>query len=96
VQKPKLDFGLGFTAKIRDAKIALASGDLSGEKVNVGFVPIINFGSFGVRLRNSESFSKVMRWPHHRQGGGCTGCCNLQVFRPAWSKGRLSYSGRRR
>ncbi len=43
VQKPKLDFGLGFTAKIRDAKIALASGDLSGEKVNVGFVPIINF-----------------------------------------------------
>jgi hypothetical protein len=43
VRKPKLDFGLGFTAKIRDARIALASGDIKGEKVNVGFVPIINF-----------------------------------------------------
>ena len=43
VQKPKLDFGLGFTAKIRDAKIDLTSGQLYGEKVNVGFVPIINF-----------------------------------------------------
>jgi hypothetical protein len=43
IQKPKLDFGLGFTAKIRDAKIALASGELYGEKINVGFVPIINF-----------------------------------------------------
>jgi hypothetical protein len=43
VQKPKLDFGLGFTAKIRDAKIDLTSGELYGEKVNVGFVPIINF-----------------------------------------------------
>jgi hypothetical protein len=53
VQKPKLDFGLGFTAKIRDAKIALASGELSGEKVNVGFVPIINFRLF---WRPSEKF----------------------------------------
>ncbi len=43
VQKPKFNFGLGFTAKIRDAKIALASGDEQGEKINVGFVPIINF-----------------------------------------------------
>jgi len=43
VQKPKLDFGLGFTAKIRDAKITLASQGLYGEKINVGFVPIINF-----------------------------------------------------
>ncbi|HOU02471.1 MAG TPA: hypothetical protein PK719_05025 [Bacteroidales bacterium] len=43
VQKPKFNFGIGFTAKIRDAKIALASGDDESEKVNVGFVPIINF-----------------------------------------------------
>ncbi|MBW6500539.1 MAG: hypothetical protein K0B05_04015 [Bacteroidales bacterium] len=43
VKKPKFDFGLGFTAKIRDAEIALRSGELSGEKINVGFVPIINF-----------------------------------------------------
>ena len=43
VQKPRFDFGLGFTAKIRDAKIALSSTGLTSEKTNVGFVPIINF-----------------------------------------------------
>lgn len=43
VLKPKFEFGLGFTAKIRDAKISLASAALKSEKVNVGFVPVINF-----------------------------------------------------
>lgn len=43
VKKPKFEFGLGFTAKIRDAKISLASSGLESEKRNVGFVPIINF-----------------------------------------------------
>ncbi|PKN80400.1 MAG: hypothetical protein CVU48_02255 [Candidatus Cloacimonetes bacterium HGW-Cloacimonetes-1] len=43
VKTPANEFGMGFTAKIRDAKIALKGGGLSGEKANVGFVPIINF-----------------------------------------------------
>lgn len=43
VKKPRFEFGLGFTAKIRDAKISLSSPDLYSEKTNVGFVPIINF-----------------------------------------------------
>jgi hypothetical protein len=43
VLKPKFEFGLGFTAKIRDARISLASAGLASEKANVGFVPIINF-----------------------------------------------------
>lgn len=43
VQKPKFEFDLGLTAKIRDAKIALSSSGLVKEKSNVGFVPIINF-----------------------------------------------------
>ena len=43
VLRPKFEFGLGFTAKIRDAKISLASAGLESEKANVGFVPIINF-----------------------------------------------------
>ncbi len=43
VLKPKFEFGLGLTAKIRDAKISLASAGLESEKANVGFVPIINF-----------------------------------------------------
>lgn len=43
VKRDKIEFGLGFTAKIRDAEIALNSTDLSASKTNVGFVPIINF-----------------------------------------------------
>jgi hypothetical protein len=43
VIKPKFELGLGFTAKIRDARIALSSSTLKSEKTNVGFVPIINF-----------------------------------------------------
>jgi hypothetical protein len=43
VLKPKFEFGLGFTAKIRDAKISMASAGSQSEKTNVGFVPIINF-----------------------------------------------------
>lgn len=43
VKKPKFEFGLGFTAKIRDAEIALSSQGLTSSKTNVGFVPIINF-----------------------------------------------------
>ena len=43
VQKRRLEFGLGLTAKIRDAKIALSSAGLVSEKTNLGFVPIINF-----------------------------------------------------
>jgi len=43
VKKPKIEFGLGFTGKIRDARIALSSPGLTAEKINTGFVPIINF-----------------------------------------------------
>jgi hypothetical protein len=43
VDKPKIEFGLGFTAKIRDANISLSAPGLKAEKANVGFVPIINF-----------------------------------------------------
>ena len=43
VKRPKIEFGLGFTAKIRDADITLSNGSLSSSKSNVGFVPIINF-----------------------------------------------------
>jgi hypothetical protein len=43
VNKPKFEFGLGFTAKIRDASISLESAELISVKTNVGFVPIINF-----------------------------------------------------
>lgn len=35
--------GIGFTAKIRDAKIAVKGAGLESEKTNVGFVPIIHF-----------------------------------------------------
>jgi hypothetical protein len=43
LRKEKLELGVGFTAKIRDAKIAVKGNGLESEKTNVGFVPIIHF-----------------------------------------------------
>jgi len=43
VKRPKIEFGIGFTAKIRDAEIALNSETSAASKKNVGFVPILNF-----------------------------------------------------
>lgn len=43
IRKEALEFGLGFTAKIRDAEITLKSNQNEGTKTNVGFVPIVNF-----------------------------------------------------
>lgn len=42
IKNDALELGIGFTAKIRDAKIALISGQNESIKTNVGFVPIIN------------------------------------------------------
>lgn len=46
VKNPGFEFGLGLTAKIRDARIAITSQGVTAEKANVGFVPIINFRLF--------------------------------------------------
>lgn len=43
VDRERLRFGVGFTAKIRDAAIKVEGGGLSSEYTNVGFVPLINF-----------------------------------------------------
>ena len=43
LRKEKIKLGVGFTAKIREAKIAVQGNDIESEKTNVGFVPIINF-----------------------------------------------------
>ncbi len=37
------NFGLGFTAKIRDAEVRLTQGALVQSKKNVGFVPLLHF-----------------------------------------------------
>ena len=41
------NFGLGFTAKIRDAEIRLTQGATTASKKNVGFVPLMRFQSLG-------------------------------------------------
>lgn len=41
-EKPHFNLWIGFTAKIRDAEIALDSGTLTASKANVGFVPLLN------------------------------------------------------
>jgi hypothetical protein len=43
IERPSFRFGLGFTAKIRDAMIELSSSGQNSKKTNVGFVPILNF-----------------------------------------------------
>lgn len=43
ISREHYEFGLGFTAKIRDAEIKLTGADDSAGKSNIGFVPIINF-----------------------------------------------------
>jgi hypothetical protein len=39
----EIEFGLGLTAKIRDAKISLSGGGVSSTKTSLGIVPLINF-----------------------------------------------------
>jgi hypothetical protein len=42
-KKSKLTLGVGVTAKIRDAAITVWGAGITGQKTNVGFVPLINF-----------------------------------------------------
>lgn len=37
------ELALGFTAKIRDARVRLEQAGISSEKSNIGFVPLLNF-----------------------------------------------------
>lgn len=41
----RLHFGLGLTAKIRDALIKLSSGNQTAAKTDIGFVPLLNFSA---------------------------------------------------
>jgi hypothetical protein len=42
VSKPKLNFYIGFTAKIRDAEVKLETDTRNSSKTNVGFVPLLH------------------------------------------------------
>lgn len=44
VDRPQLKFQVGFTAKIRDAKISISDAVTSSVKKNTGFVPLLHFG----------------------------------------------------
>jgi len=46
IKRDKWEFGLGFTAKIRDAEIKVTGGGETEGKENIGFVPIVNFRFF--------------------------------------------------
>jgi len=43
LRKEKLELGIGFTAKIRDAEISVRGNGIESKKTNVGFVPILHF-----------------------------------------------------
>ena len=57
LKKDKIELGVGFTAKIRDAKIAVKGNGIESEKTNVGFVPIIHFRLF---WKFSKSFAFLL------------------------------------
>ena len=42
LQSDRLEFGLGLTAKVRDAAIRLETDGRASEKTDVGFVPLVN------------------------------------------------------
>ncbi|TVR78185.1 MAG: hypothetical protein EA412_09315 [Chitinophagaceae bacterium] len=54
VQREKLDFNIGFTAKLRDARIAVSNDSIFTENTDLGFVPIIRF---------------VLDWKFHENAG---------------------------
>jgi len=55
VKKSTIEFGIGFTAKIRDAEIALENDSFVASKKNLGFVPIINF-RFNWKINDKMGF----------------------------------------
>lgn len=57
VRRPRFEFGLGLSVKVRDALIRLESAGQAAEKTDLGVVPLINFrllwrlgGSWGLLL----------------------------------------------
>jgi hypothetical protein len=44
VRRERLIFGIGFTAKVRDAAISIRGDGVEAETTNTGFVPLFNFG----------------------------------------------------
>lgn len=42
IQKPKLNLGMGLSAKIRDAGTFISGGGITEGNTNIGFVPLIN------------------------------------------------------
>jgi hypothetical protein len=55
--RENLHFGLGITAKIRDAAISIADANKISEKTNIGFVPLIRFDCM---WRFAEPFALVL------------------------------------
>jgi hypothetical protein len=43
LREEKVEFGVGFTAKVRDARIAVENRDMESDKANVGLVPLVHF-----------------------------------------------------
>ncbi len=71
-------FGLGFTAKIRDAEIRLSQGTVSESKKNVGFVPLLRAEALytasennrirmdleGLAAPQGRAFDLSLKWEH--------------------------------
>jgi hypothetical protein len=68
VDRPRLRFEVGFTAKVRDAEIALSTPELAASKTDVGFVPLLHLrlawdwsGKLGLLLEADGAAAKQGR-----------------------------------
>lgn len=67
VKKPGLEFGFGFTAKIRDAKIAISSPTEYSEKPMLVLYPSLTSGYCITLVIKLEYSSMVTHWLHLRE-----------------------------
>jgi hypothetical protein len=78
-------WGIGFTAKVRDAKIELRQGEASARKTDVGFVPLLHI--YG-RYRFSERWRVVLDLDALAGGPGRAEDGSLKIhadITPRWS-----------
>ena len=54
LESQDLDLWLGFTGKLRDAKVALRQGNIYSEDTDLGFVPLLHLAADGRVFRNGN------------------------------------------
>jgi hypothetical protein len=86
-QSDRWSWRVGFTAKIRDAKIKLAQGNNAAEKTDVGFVPLLHINGI---YRFTPRWSAVLDLDALAGGPGRAEDVSLKVYRAINERWRVS------